>query len=57
MKSPIKLLLPETTLLFAYFFSHGNRRIGIEANEELRSIFKKEVHLMLQVRVARKRNA
>lgn len=32
-------------------------RIGIEANEELRSIFKKEVHLMLQVRVARKRNA
>ncbi|XP_042444211.1 GTP-binding protein ERG-like [Zingiber officinale] len=32
-------------------------RIGIEANEELRSIFKKEVHLILQVRVARKRNA
>ncbi|PPD95226.1 hypothetical protein GOBAR_DD07732 [Gossypium barbadense] len=27
------------------------RRIGIEANEELRSIFKREVHLILQVRV------
>ncbi|TYH89023.1 hypothetical protein ES332_D01G229600v1 [Gossypium tomentosum] len=26
-------------------------RIGIEANEELRSIFKREVHLILQVRV------
>lgn len=26
-------------------------RIGIEANEELRSIFKKEVHLILQVRL------
>lgn len=25
-------------------------RIGIEANEELRSIFKKQVHLILQVR-------
>ncbi|XP_064946536.1 GTP-binding protein ERG isoform X2 [Musa acuminata AAA Group] len=32
-------------------------RIGIEANEELRSIFKRNVHLILQVRVARKRNA
>ncbi|GAB2276092.1 hypothetical protein Dimus_010832 [Dionaea muscipula] len=28
-------------------------RIGIEANEELRSIFKREVHLILQVRVKR----
>ncbi|GAB2222948.1 hypothetical protein Drorol1_Dr00017080 [Drosera rotundifolia] len=28
-------------------------RIGIEANEELRSIFKREVHLILQVRVQR----
>ncbi|KAI3980365.1 hypothetical protein MKX01_003904 [Papaver californicum] len=27
-------------------------RIGMEANEELRSIFKKDVHLILQVRVA-----
>jgi len=25
------------------------RRIGIEANEELRSIFKRQVHLILQV--------
>ncbi|RWW32769.1 hypothetical protein GW17_00002524 [Ensete ventricosum] len=33
------------------------KRIGIEANEELRSIFKRNVHLILQVRVARKRNA
>jgi len=33
------------------------RRIGIEANEELRSIFKRDVHLILQVRVAKKRNA
>ncbi|KAK1609362.1 hypothetical protein QYE76_033035 [Lolium multiflorum] len=32
-------------------------RIGIEANEELRSIFKRDVHLMLQVRVAKKRNS
>ncbi|WOL17838.1 hypothetical protein Cni_G26631 [Canna indica] len=32
-------------------------RIGIEANEELRSIFKREVHLILQVRVARKKSA
>ncbi|THU56320.1 hypothetical protein C4D60_Mb11t16030 [Musa balbisiana] len=32
-------------------------RIGIEANEELRSIFKRNVHLILQVRVARKRSA
>ncbi|CAL9076507.1 unnamed protein product [Musa textilis] len=32
-------------------------RIGIEANEELRSIFKRNVHLILQVRVARKRGA
>ncbi|ONK72010.1 uncharacterized protein A4U43_C04F14710 [Asparagus officinalis] len=32
-------------------------RIGIEANEELRSIFKREVHLILQVRVARRKNA
>ncbi|XP_006659933.2 GTP-binding protein ERG [Oryza brachyantha] len=32
-------------------------RIGIEANEELRSIFKRDVHLILQVRVAKKRNA
>lgn len=32
-------------------------RIGIEANEELRSIFKREVHLILQVRVAKKKNA
>ncbi|KAH0454356.1 hypothetical protein IEQ34_016280 [Dendrobium chrysotoxum] len=32
-------------------------RIGIEANEELRSIFKKDVHLILQVRVARKKGA
>lgn len=28
-----------------------HRRIGIEANEELRSIFKREVHLILQVRL------
>ncbi|GAB4854086.1 hypothetical protein Ancab_022668 [Ancistrocladus abbreviatus] len=28
-------------------------RIGIEANEELRSIFKRDVHLILQVRVKR----
>lgn len=28
------------------------RKIGIEANEELRSIFKRDVHLILQVRVA-----
>jgi hypothetical protein len=33
------------------------RRIGIEANEELRSIFKRDVHLILQVRVAKRRNA
>jgi hypothetical protein len=33
------------------------RRIGIEANEELRSIFKRDVHLILQVRVAKKRSA
>lgn len=26
-------------------------RIGVEANEELRSIFKREVHLILQVRI------
>uniref|UniRef100_A0A0D9X5F3 GTP-binding protein ERG n=1 Tax=Leersia perrieri TaxID=77586 RepID=A0A0D9X5F3_9ORYZ len=32
-------------------------RIGTEANEELRSIFKRVVHLILQVRVAKKRNA
>ncbi|RCV29614.1 hypothetical protein SETIT_6G026400v2 [Setaria italica] len=32
-------------------------RIGIEANEELRSIFKKNVHLILQVRVAKRRSA
>ncbi|CAA7405528.1 unnamed protein product [Spirodela intermedia] len=32
-------------------------RIGIEANEELRSIFKRDVHLVLQVRVARPRGA
>ncbi|KAF7101814.1 hypothetical protein CFC21_103042 [Triticum aestivum] len=32
-------------------------RIGIEANEELRSIFKRDVHLMLQVRVAKKRSS
>ncbi|KAL9265433.1 GTP-binding protein ERG-like protein [Drosera capensis] len=34
---------------------HGSKigRIGIEANEELRSIFKREVHLILQVRVQR----
>ncbi|PKA57025.1 GTP-binding protein ERG [Apostasia shenzhenica] len=32
-------------------------RIGIEANDELRSIFKREVHLILQVRVARKKSA
>ncbi|KAM0950833.1 putative GTP-binding protein Era [Dioscorea sansibarensis] len=31
-------------------------RIGIEANEELRSIFKREVHLILQVRVAKKKS-
>jgi GTPase Era involved in 16S rRNA processing len=30
------------------------RRIGIEANEELRSIFKRDVHLILQVRVAKR---
>ncbi|KAH7654566.1 GTP-binding protein Era protein [Dioscorea alata] len=30
-------------------------RIGIEANEELRSIFKREVHLILQVKVAKKK--
>lgn len=28
-----------------------NRRIGVEANEELRSIFKRDVHLILQVRL------
>ncbi|MQM01973.1 hypothetical protein Taro_034732, partial [Colocasia esculenta] len=32
-------------------------RIGLEANEELRSIFKRDVHLILQVRVDRKRGA
>ncbi|OEL38136.1 GTP-binding protein ERG [Dichanthelium oligosanthes] len=32
-------------------------RIGIEANEELRSIFKRDVHLILQVRVAKKKSA
>ncbi|XP_020102622.1 GTP-binding protein ERG [Ananas comosus] len=32
-------------------------RIGIEANQELRSIFKKEVHLILRVRVAKKKGA
>ncbi|GJN09530.1 hypothetical protein PR202_ga27545 [Eleusine coracana subsp. coracana] len=32
-------------------------RIGIEANEELRSIFKRDVHLMLKVRVAKRRSA
>lgn len=32
-------------------------RIGIEANEELRSIFKRDVHLILQVRVAKKRSS
>lgn len=39
-----------TVILFDICFSY-NRRIGIEANEELRSIFKREVHLILQVRV------
>ncbi|KAK8942498.1 GTP-binding protein ERG [Platanthera zijinensis] len=32
-------------------------RIGIEANDELRSIFKREVHLILRVSVARKKCA
>ncbi|KAJ1267750.1 hypothetical protein BS78_07G081700 [Paspalum vaginatum] len=32
-------------------------RIGIEANEELRSLFKRDVHLILQVRVAKRRSA
>ncbi|XP_073004685.1 GTP-binding protein ERG [Typha latifolia] len=32
-------------------------RIGIEANQELRSIFKREVHLILQVRVTKKKSA
>ncbi|XP_073100838.1 GTP-binding protein ERG [Elaeis guineensis] len=32
-------------------------RIGIEANEELRSIFKRQVHLILQVRVGRRKGA
>lgn len=32
-------------------------RIGIEANEELRSIFKRDIHLILQVRVAKKRSS
>ncbi|KAL6843162.1 hypothetical protein ACP4OV_026875 [Aristida adscensionis] len=32
-------------------------RIGIEANEELRSLFKRNVHLILQVRVAKRRSA
>ncbi|KAF3325747.1 GTP-binding protein ERG [Carex littledalei] len=32
-------------------------RIGIEANRELRSIFKREVHLILQVRVAKRKSA
>lgn len=32
-------------------------RIGIEANEELRSIFKRDVHLILQVRVSKRRSA
>ncbi|KAK8961493.1 GTP-binding protein ERG [Platanthera guangdongensis] len=32
-------------------------RIGIEANDELRSIFKREVHLILRVSVARKKSA
>ncbi|KAJ0975923.1 hypothetical protein J5N97_017888 [Dioscorea zingiberensis] len=32
-------------------------RIGIEANEELRSIFKRDVHLILQVRVAKRKSA
>lgn len=32
-------------------------RIGMEANEELRSIFKREVHLVLVVRVARRKNS
>jgi GTPase Era involved in 16S rRNA processing len=39
------------------FWTKCFRRIGIEANEELRSIFKRDVHLMLQVRVAKKRNS
>uniref|UniRef100_A0A1D1ZEM0 GTP-binding protein ERG n=1 Tax=Anthurium amnicola TaxID=1678845 RepID=A0A1D1ZEM0_9ARAE len=32
-------------------------RIGIEANEELRFLFKRDVHLILQVRVGRQRGA
>ncbi|KAL6659040.1 hypothetical protein ACP70R_003080 [Stipagrostis hirtigluma subsp. patula] len=32
-------------------------RIGIEANEELRALFKRDVHLILQVRVAKRRSA
>ncbi|KMZ59349.1 GTP-binding protein ERG [Zostera marina] len=32
-------------------------KIGMEANEELRAIFKREVHLYLQVRVAKKHGA
>ncbi|KAJ4792131.1 GTPase Era [Rhynchospora pubera] len=32
-------------------------RIGIEANQELRSIFKRDVHLILQVRVAKRKGA
>ncbi|XP_078175674.1 GTP-binding protein ERG-like [Carex rostrata] len=32
-------------------------RIGIEANRELRSIFKREVHLILQVKVAKRKGA
>ncbi|KAI3939463.1 hypothetical protein MKW98_022331 [Papaver atlanticum] len=35
-----------------YLWVYLNRRIGMEANEELRSIFKKDVHLIIQVRVA-----
>ncbi|KAJ3693512.1 hypothetical protein LUZ60_008992 [Juncus effusus] len=32
-------------------------RIGIEANQELRSIFKRDVHLILQVKLAKKKGA
>lgn len=38
-------------ILHKEVFFFLNRRIGVEANEELRSIFKRDVHLILQVRL------
>ncbi|KAF7148045.1 hypothetical protein RHSIM_Rhsim03G0047900 [Rhododendron simsii] len=41
----------ECILIEEFLLALSHRRIGIEANEELRSIFKRNVHLILQVRL------